>query len=1037
MNMCFHCRRSVLLLAVFLLFCLPSYAQDASGGREKTVHGTVVDESGEPVIGCAVYQSDNVGGGVATNVDGVFVIKVSQDVTELVFEALGYEKVTLPVDKVRRVRLRSESQKLDDVVVTGIFTRKKDSFTGSVQTISSEEIKRVSNSNVVQALKNLDPSLLVLENLEAGSNPNAMASMQLRGASSLMTEANTDTKSTFVSQGNTPLFILDGFETTIEKITDMDMNRVQSITILKDASAKAIYGSKGANGVIVIETKALLNERTLVTYNGNVSIEAPDLSSYNLCNALEKLEIEKREGFYDLADDSYSIMVAQQVYNQRLKRALEGESTYWLSKPLRVGIGHKHSLEVEMGSKDLKALATFGYNDVQGVMKGSYRDVISGDINLSYRRGPWTFRNIMSFSYMKNEDSPWGTFDEYAELNPYFTPYDSEGNLKKNLTSGLVTPDGINVIQLGKKQANTMWNATVNTTHSNNYVNFTDNFYVEYRFKEFLRLVARIGVDSKRTESRDFLPAEHTVFSNYLTVSSERLKAGLYDITNGKSLNLSGDFNAQFNHTFAGKHDVFGTLQYNISEFTFEEITMSTEGYPNSNMTSPGFARSYSTTSTPKAKDGLNRNLGFLLTGGYSYDNRYMADATIKFSGSSVFGTNNRWGTFWSAGVAWNMHNEAFMKGASSWLKQLKVRYSIGSSGNQNYSTNVSLPVYKYDADRYWDSFAAAYLDNMANPSLGWEEKLDNNLGLDLRTKHFNVTLDLYVSDTRNLVFSRGISPSTGYSFVNDNLGLVRNQGVELSLSYMVWQKGANYFTIFSRTAFNDNRILRISESMQAFNETQLRSAQANGTATPVVRYYDGMPLHSLWVVRSLGVDPYDGKEVFLDRGGNMTKTWSPYDLVNAGSYDPLVNGNFGFNGEIHGFGLSLVMTFKAGGWLYNKTLLDKVEGADINYNVDRRVFDGRWAQRGDNVPYAKSFYNEKINTQATSRFVQRNDVLDISSLSVYYEFPSAWVRKLHMDRLRATLYANDLYTFSAIEIERGTAYPYARTFSLSLTATF
>ena len=286
-------------------------------------------------------------------------------------------------------------------------------------------------------------------------------------------------------------------------------------------------------------------------------------------------------------------------------------------------------------------------------------------------------------------------------------------------------------------------------------------------------------------------------------------------------------------------------------------------------------------------------------------------------------------------------------------------------------------------------------------------------------------------------MFSRGISLSNGYKTVNDNLGLVRNQGVELGLSYMLWQKGADYFTVFSRLAFNDNRILRISESMQAFNETQLRNAQANGTETPVVRYYDGMPLNSLWVVRSLGVDPYDGKEVFLDRNGQMTKTWSPYDLFNAGSSDPLLNGNFGFNGEIHGFGFSVVMTFHTGGWLYNATLLKKVEGADINYNVDRRVFDGRWAKRGDTVPYAKSFYNDRINTQATSRFVQRNDVMDISSVSLYYEFPSKWLRAIRLDRLRATLYANDLYTFSSIEIERGTAYPYARSISLSLTATF
>ena len=1022
----------VLCLAFLFPASLPSYAQQL-----KTVHGTVVDESGEPVIGCAVYSPDNVKGGVATNVDGVFLIKLSEEVASLTFEALGFEKVTLPVDKVRRVRLRQSVQSIDEVVVTGIFTRKKDSFTGAVQTISSEDIKRVSNANVVQALKNLDPSLLIMDNLEAGSNPNAMASMQLRGASSLMTETS-GLKSNFLNKGNTPLFVLDGFETSLEKITDMYMNRIQSITILKDASAKAIYGSKGANGVIVIETKALANERTMVTYTGNLTIEAPDLTSYNICNALEKLEVERREGFYDSPLTTTDVIIAQRVYEMRLKKALEGESTYWLSKPLRLGIGHKHSLEVELGNKDLKALATVSYNDVQGAMKGSYRDVISGDVNVSYRKNSWVFRNIMSFAYMKSEESPWGTFDEYARLNPYYNPYDEEGNLRKILADTRVSPDGINYVSLGGKMVtNPMWNATLNTTYSSDYVDFTDNLYAEYFLRDFLKLVVRAGVESKRTESHTFKPAEHTDFTDFPDLN-KRERSGIYDLTNGQQTTFSSDVSAQFNKSFAGKHDVFATAQYNISQMKYYESTIYTEGYPNSNMTSIGFARDWNTDKLPTSYDGINRNMGALLTAGYTYANRYMADATFKMSGSSVFGSKRRWGSFWSAGVAWNIHNEAFLKNASdSWLRQLKLRYSIGTSGNQNFASNVALAVYRYASDRYFNGFAAAALDNMENPGLGWEQKMDNNFGLDLRTRRISATIDLYVSDTRNMVFSRSIVPSTGFTSVSDNLGKVRNRGIEASLSYTLWQKGSNYISIFGKAALNDNRLLEISDALRTFNETQRYNARTNGLTAPVVQYYDGMPLHSIWVVRSLGIDPTDGNEVYIDRNGNMTKTWNPLDLYNAGSSDPIINGNAGISGEIKGIGFSAIVTYRAGGYLYNRTLLDKVEGADISYNVDRRVYDGRWYQEGISAPYRKAFYNDVVTTQATSRFVQKNNILNLSSVSLYYEFPTSLVRKLRMDRLRATFYVNDIYTFSTIEIERGTSYPYARSFSFSVTATF
>ena len=204
----------------------------------------------------------------------------------------------------------------------------------------------------------------------------------------------------------------------------------------------------------------------------------------------------------------------------------------------------------------------------------------------------------------------------------------------------------------------------------------------------------------------------------------------------------------------------------------------------------------------------------------------------------------------------------------------------------------------------------------------------------------------------------------------------------------------------------------------------------------PVIQYYNGASLHSIWAVPSLGVNPVDGKEYYIDRDGNMTDSWSAKNLVNCGSSDPLFTGNFGFNGEIAGIGISCIFTFYGGGYIYNTTLLNKVENSYVSSNLDRRVYEGRWAKAGDVVPYRQKASTNDI-TMPTSRFVQRNNVLNVSSLSLYYEFPFSLVRKIKLDRLRATVYVNDLYKFSSIEVERGTAYPYARDISFSLTATF
>ena len=967
-----------------------------------------------------------------TDIDGKFSLSGVPADAVLSVEIMSYKTQEIRVADIKKdlkIYLEPDSQVLEESVVTGIFTRKKDSFTGSVQSMTSEDIKRVSNSNVVESLKNLDPSLLVLDNLEAGSNPNAMASMQIRGASTLAAETS-NLKSNFLAKANQPLFILDGFETTLEKVTDMDMNRVQSITILKDASAKAIYGSKGANGVIVIETKALTNDKSRVTYNGSLSIEAPDLTSYNLCNSLEKLDVERREGYYQ-NDDSFETVARQALYNERLKKALEGQDTYWLSKPLRLGIGQKHSVSIELGSKELRALATFSYNDTQGAMKGSFRDVISGNVNVAYRRGGWTFRNIMGISHMNSSESPWGNFNEYAVLNPYLTPYDEEGNLKKVLQMKDYTYNGVSTF-FGLVM-NPMYNATIGTTDTSQYLAISDNFYAEYQFLKFLRLVARFGIDSQKTRTDEFKPGQHTDFYD----TNEVLRRGSYEQSNGSYTTYSGDVSAQLNHNIAGKHDLFATLDWSISQTNYEEIVNYTEGFPNSNMKSITFARQYATDMVPTGSDGLNRNLGALATAGYSYDNRYMADATIKGSASSVFGTKNHWGLFWSAGLAWNIHNERWMKDKVSWITQLKLRASLGSSGNQNYTSNVALPVYTYYSSAYYSGFTGAALNNMANPELGWEEKMDYNVGIDFRTRSLNVVLDAYIADTRNLVFSRTILPSTGFLSTNDNLGKVRNKGLEASVSWTFYRRGASYISLFSKTAINDNRVLEISDVLKSYNEQQQARAKETGMADPVIQYYDGMPLHSIWVVRSLGINSADGYEIFLDRNGNITTQWSPSNLYNAGSSDPLFNGNFGINGEVKGFGFSLTATFYGGGYLYNNTLLNKVENTTLENNVDRRVFSGRWAKAGDVAPFKAQSGIGGAVTKATSRFVQKNDVLNLSSATLYYEFPLRVISGLGLSRLRLSLYTNDIFTFSSIDIERGTSYPYARKFSFSVNASF
>ena len=287
---------------------------------------------------------------------------------------------------------------MEEVVVNGIFTRKKESFTGSTTTFTSKELKMVGNQSVLQSLKTLDPSFAIIENNEFGSDPNHLPNIEIRGKSSIV--GLTDE---YETDPNQPLFILDGFESDLETINDLSMDRVQSITVLKDAAATAIYGSKAANGVVVVETKLPAMGSLRVNYNGNLQLTFADLSDYNLMNSYEKLTFERLAGCYRLIDDEGNILDEEQdqIYNDLMKEVARGVDTYWMNEPLRFATTHKHTLSIEGGDATFRYGAGLSYGKTEGVMKGSDREVMNGNIRLIYRKGKLSFTNNLNINYSK------------------------------------------------------------------------------------------------------------------------------------------------------------------------------------------------------------------------------------------------------------------------------------------------------------------------------------------------------------------------------------------------------------------------------------------------------------------------------------------------------------------------------------------------------------------------------------------------------------------------------------------------------------
>lgn len=1015
--------------------------QIEAGTLQDNLTGRVTDSLGNPLTGVTVVLKDPALY-TSTNKEGYYNFEGVATQSTLQFAFLGYRTLVVPVQGRREVNviLQEAIQTMDEVVVTGIFERKESSYTGSAQTISGEELKRVGNANVFQALKNISPSM-VLDNFEMGSNPNAMPEIQIRGTSSFpvqQTDLTAGLKGNYLKNPNEPLFILDGFETTVERVFDLDLNRIESITILKDAASKALYGSKGANGVIVIETKKIPSNKPLVSYNSSLDIEMPDLSSYHLTNALQKLEAERIDGMYTadpLGFDAPGHQLAlTQLYNQRRKLALEGLDTYWLAKPLQNGVGQKHAISLELGSNDLRVIGDVAYRDVSGAMIGSSRKNLSGSISASYRLKNLIFRNIMSVVDNHAVESPYGTFGDYAKMNPYWRATNPDGSIPFYAEIG---PDD-------EKFTNPFYNSTVNSKNTSGYFNFTNNFYLEWTMLPGLKATSRIGIDVKNSQADEFYPAGHTRFDSYS--DEDALRRGSYQVNNGKSSYLSGDLNVNYSKTI-DKHFYFANVGFNISERNFNELVYAVEGFASDQMDDISFGRDYALDSRPVGISGISRDIGFLAAASYMWDERFLSDFTFRTNASSQFGADKRWAKFWSVGLGWNIHNEVFLKNLD-WVERLKIRGSVGSTGNQNFNTNASIATYAYYLGSLYQGFPGSHVMNMANPGLQWESKFDYNAGLDLSLKKLNLRFDYYVSYTENLLTDITIPNSTGFNSVKDNLGRVKNQGIELYASYLVWAKDRNFFNVHFGIETNRNKIVELSNAMKAYNDRMDALAADRSNGVPVKKYQDGMSMNAIWAVPSRGIDPATGNEIYVKQDGNTSYNWNARDMVVAGVSMPAYQGVFGFNAEYNRIGLSVTARYLGGGQMYNYTLVERVENVDMAFNVDERVLTGRWLYPGQHAQFKRLGTFDRLNpngstspvkemTRATTRFVQDRRELTIAAANLYYDFNPAMIRKWSLERLRIGVNMNEIAQFSSIQIERGLDYPFARTVSFSLSATF
>ena len=1027
--------------------------------KEIRICGKVTDEKKQPIPGVTILVK-GLTIGTATDMDGKYALTLPEMKDfSLLFSFLGMEtqEVKYAGRDTINVVMREDVKKVEEVVVTGYANIRKSSFTGSATTVTRDEILKVSSSNLIGALSVFDPSLRLVKNNEMGSDPNTLPEFYVRGRSGITSVKELDemqssssnvTRFALTNNPNTPIFILDGFEVSVEKVYDYDINRIASITILKDAAATAIYGSRASNGVIVIETVAPSPGELKINYNGNLSITAPDLSSYDLMNAKEALEAEVAAGLFDYdpndtsTDALWQIMTKNTYYLQKSNLVSKGVDNYWLSQPLRTEVNHSHSLYVEGGSESVRFGIDLRYNSQNGVMKKSYRDRMGAGISLDYRYKGFQVRNQVSFDLNKSQDSPYGSFSDYARRHPYDNWKDDDGQYVQTLpTYGLT----------GTIEKNPLYEAQMGSFSRSGYKDFTNNLTINWYFNNFWQIKGQLALNYNISDTDKFTDPASGIYG----VTASAFTKGERNLSETKKFGWNVNVFTSYNQSIR-KHNINLSVGLNLKEDKSSYESSAYKGFPNAKRNAISYA--YEIVEKPSVTDNKTRLLGFFTTLNYSYNDIYLFDLSFRADGSSEFGSDKKWGPFWSSGFGINVHNYTFAK---DWkfLDQLKVKATYGQTGKLNFPPYAARHSFEIKLDQWYPTGIGASLMAMGNDQLTWEKTLSWDLGLEAGVLGGILygRIGWYNRKTIDGITDVSLPASAGFPSYKGNAGEIQNRGMEFYLNVKPYTSKNLDVVLFASLSHNKNKILKLSKALEEYNDRvdehfrKYVNANPNSQLTsmlgtldnnkkyskPVMKYEVGNSTTSIYGMKSLGINPADGQEIYLMRDGTITYNWDTYEQQKIGDTEPWGNGSLGLNVRFLNFTLYTTFTFEFGGDQYNQTLVDNVENVNLwRYNADRRVLSQRWQNPGD-VTSLKSLKDRYYVTRPTSRFVQKNNTLTFNSLNVGYDFNRDLVRRIGFDMLRLQFSMNDITTISSIKREMGLSYPFARTFTFTLNASF
>lgn len=951
-------RKQLMFLCLFLNFFLCFGSAFAESLQSRKVTGTVSDSKGETIIGANVSVKGTTTG-TYTGADGGFTIEVPNAKATLVVTFLGYSpaEVVVGSQTYLKVVLQDNDKVLSEVVVVGYGTQKKESLTGSLQTIKSDKLVDITTPNAANLLSGKAPGVFVAP---GSGQPGSEAAIVIRGKST-------------VNGSTAPLWVIDGVIVGSDAGA-LNPADIESVTILKDAASTAIYGSQGANGVILVTTKKAKAQKMTITASAKVGFS-------NLNNG--NLEVMNGAELYDYYK---SFSNAEDIEFTRWNSDLRNSNFNWWDLATQTGVAQDYNISMTGGDEKLRSYFSAGVYDEEGAVKGYKYTRYNFRLKTDYKPYEWlTIKPSISGSKNNIKDRQYSVTAMYSNL-PWDNPYDSKGNIVGNYSDTWVNSVGTNYLY------DLQWDFGKSTDYE-----FMGNFDFDVKINDWLTFSSVNNI--KWTGST------YNSYTDPRSSSAEGVNGRLYEYQSNMERRYTNQL-LRFNKLF-GKHSVSALAAYEFNDYWGKSISATGTGFV------PGF-EVLDVTAIPEAVGGNISEWAvqsYLFNANYAYDDKYLAQVSFRRDGASNFGDNAKYGNFFSISGGWNVHREDWFN--ADWVNALKLRASYGSVGSRPGDLYPQYDLYSVSSS--YNGIPGALISQIGNKDLTWEKTYTTGIGLDATLfDRIYLTLDLYNKNTSNLLYKVPVSGLTGVTYIWRNVGELNNKGIELTLGGDIIKNKDWNWNVTLNLGSNANEVKQLYG-----DKAQMIISDGSGiagTADKLLR--PGLDSDSFYLREWAGVNPEDGApqwyKTVTDANGNKTRevtsTYAAADQVICGASTPDFFGAISTSLKYKSFDLNANFGYSVGGKIYNYSRSEyDSDGAYTDRN-QMKLMDGwsRWTKPGDIATHPRPSYNNSSNSnKVSSRFLENGDFLKLRSLALGYNWA---LPQYSISNLRAFVSGENLF---------------------------